>query len=143
MKHKGLIILISSILCCASVFMLVATAIRQDNLYADTANTDDVVELTNSTIEIESDVFMDEVPLVSSAILYYMDPENTQTAHEVYGAFNGYQQRLNEGFPVKYAYSVKGLPVNTSVASAVFALSEQEDLSGAKEYPFAENSTTA
>lgn len=90
--------------------------------------------ITENTVQIETSVFTKKQLLVSEAIPYYLDPNNTETVTEVYKAFGGSKSALNVGRPVTVMYYVTGLPAGAKAVSAVLELSENEDLSDALKY---------
>lgn len=114
-----------------SVTLLIAFAFQRDNLRGQSEKE---LQITTSSIKIESSLFVDDVPLVDEAIMEYMEEENERTAHDVYGLYGGHSRVVNNGLPVHYTYEVTGLPANISVTAASLEVSEEADYSNSKEY---------
>ena len=123
-KNRSVVINILS--CTVSVILLLLLALN-----LDAQKKEDIeghyIDLTSSTVRIETSIYSQKLPLVNEAILRYMDPDNTQSANAVYKAHNGYKFPLNEGEAVSFLYQVTGLPSGVEVQSAVLELSEYED----------------
>ncbi len=131
-KHKSVIVNIVS--CSVALSLLVMMAVNIDifhNKGVDEAN----VELTQSTIRLETSFFAKDVSLVSEAVAYYIGQNDGTTATEVYKAYDGFKGGLNEGLPLNFAYDVTGLPVNAVVKEITLEISENSDMSGATAYP--------
>ena len=94
----------------------------------------EVMQLTQSSVQIESSVYLDDVPLVSQAILSYLTDSNDSTLREIYKMYGGDSQKLNVGMPLKYSYTVSGMPSGVSVAEAKLELSNNEAFNDVESY---------
>lgn len=140
-KHRSILINIFS--CTLSFVLLVLMALRVD-FFKSNELEGAYIDITKSTIRIETSIFQEKIPIVSDAILYYMSNDNDASVNEVYKAYNGYKTTLNLGVPLNFAYRVVGLPSGMKVESAVFEISENEDYSDALTYELdLEDSTLA
>ncbi len=129
-KHKSLLINILS--CTISLVLLVALAVKVD--VSDNNVEDGAQTVTQSTVQIETTVYFDEIPLVHNAILSYLNPNNQDTALEIYKANEGHKGYLNLGVPLHFEYKVKGLPSGIGVKSANLDISEDRNYQDAMNY---------
>lgn len=136
-KHKSVLINVAS--CTVSLVLLVLLAFNYDSIIGKNATKDAESEITQSSIKIESSIFMNEVPLVHQAILSYLDASNDQNATAVYKMYSGYNQKLNIGLPVKYTYRISALPSGILIEEATLDVSENEAFDDSKTYTFADN----
>ena len=90
--------------------------------------------ITNSTIRIESTIYMDDVDLVNRAVLAYISDQSGATANKIYKNFNGFEVDLDGGLPLKYSYRVSGIPSGVTVDHAVLQLSETADFAEVQSY---------
>lgn len=134
-RHKNVIINIVS--CTISVILLVLLATRIDRYITVATNKSSTADITQSTVKIETSIYPDKISLVSDAISYYLNPENSgSTAIEVYKAFKGFEGGLDCGRPVTFIYRTVGLPVGVSVESAKLVILESDTNQLARSYYF-------
>ena len=123
-NHKSAIVNIAS--CSLSVLLLVLFALNID--FSKQKSTDNNnSELTQSTIIIETSVYVDEIPLASEAVNYYMNDNNDSSVLEVYKSYGGYKGGLDKGLPLNFTYKVSGLPSEVDVEVAKLEISENEN----------------
>ena len=123
-KYKS--VLINIVSCMVSVALLIVMASTID--FSKKPNEEiGVQDITQSTIKIETPIFSEKIPLVNSAIFYYLNSENESGAVETYKLFDGHKTKLNVGLPVNLTYSVAGIPNGIDVVSAELELSEYSD----------------
>ncbi len=128
-------VLINIAACTVSVVCLALLAFHKDTAATLDKSGENSVSVTDNVVKIESSVYLDEITLVTPAILAYMDEENTKSAHGVYGEYNGYKSELSKGLPLKYTYRLSGLPSGVEVDRAQLLVSEHEDFLSAVSYP--------
>ncbi len=129
-KHK----LVNIVACAVALSLLIAFAFAQDKEVVTGDTTSSMIELTQSSVNIKSTLFAKETPLVDAAVLAYMSEENTLSAHDVYGAYKGYERRLDLGLPVEYSFEITGLPANVLVKEGILEVSEYSDYTNAQEF---------
>jgi len=128
-------VIINIVACLIAVVLLVLLAVNRDGEKPVIIPSDDTpIELTQTTFKIESTLYTEEVPLVHQAIFSYMDENNKDSAHDVFGTYQGYRNRLDNGVPLTYNYSVIGMPSNISTESAVLEISENDSFSSPISY---------
>ena len=116
-QHRSVLINILS--CTLSAVLLIIVGFNVDSFKQK--NNDKILsEVTQSTIKIETSVFSEKISLVSEAVAYYMNPNNTSDALKVYKSFDGYKGGLNLGKAVNITYRVLGLPTGVKTQSAQF-----------------------
>ena len=138
-KHKHALV---NVLCCVLCgIILVSYAFYNDYKTQNTPD-DSSSGLVSSAIRIESTIFTEEIPLVSQALLEYMDVSNNKSAKEIYERYNGKEIKLNIGFPIRYSYKVLGLASGMDVTKSAFEVSENESFQNAITYNFSDARTT-
>ncbi len=130
-KHK----LINIIACTLAVSLLIAFAVTADNRSGNSTGVTSTAQITQSAIQIKSTLYTQDVVLAEGAVLNYMQPDNTLSAHDVYGENQGYDRRLDIGLPVQYSFEVTGLPAAVSVKDGLLEVSEYSDYSHARKLP--------
>ena len=130
-KHRS--VLVNIISCTFSVVLLIIFAVNVDFSRPEKGE-DNYVNITQTTVSIETSFYPDKVVLVNDAIVYYMDSNNDSSATEVYKLYSGYKNALNEGVPVSFTYRVVGLPTNVEARSAELEISENDDYRDALVY---------
>ena len=131
-KHRGALVNLLS--CMVSVVFLVIMALNIDFFPEPSGAENNYVDVTRSTIRIETSIYPEKILIVSNAISYYMSPDNDATANEVYKSFEGYKKTLNVGLPLIFTYRVTGLPSGVKVRTAVLEISENNDYQKASTY---------
>ena len=126
-------VLINILSCSVSVVLIFIIAFNLDFSRSEEPQKN-AVDLTQSTVKIETSVYSDKVPLVGDAILHYMSPNNTMSANEVYKSFSGHKVKLNIGFPLIFTYRVSGLSGGVTALSAILDISENDDYRDARTY---------
>lgn len=124
-QHRSVLINILS--CTLSALLLILVAFNVD-LFKPKSDDEVLSEVTQSTIKIETSIFPEKISLVSDAISYYMNPNNTSDALKVYKSFDGYKGGLNFGKAVNFTYRVVGLPTGVRTELAQLIISENQDL---------------
>ncbi len=131
-QHRSVLVNIAS--CTVSVLLLILFACTNDIGFKGDVEKDTSLEITQSSIKVESTVYLDEIPLVTQAVLKYLEPDSPTTARDVYRAYNGYNQQLGVGLPVKYSYRVSGIPVGVSVENALLEICDNDSFDDATQY---------
>ena len=96
--------------------------------------TPSAVKETGTTIQLEIPLFTKEVPLVSSAVVSYMNAEDGVPISEILSLYDDSTERMDAGLPVTLSYSVKGIPDGYSVKGAKILVSENENFTSSKVY---------
>jgi len=120
-------LLVNIFFCSVALVLLIILAMDNDASPSGIGNQGDTVEITQSTVKIESSVYLDDISLAHEAVFAYISDTNTKSAKDIYRSYSGHENLLNVGLPVKYYYRVSGLPSNTEVSSALLEVSENED----------------
>lgn len=128
-------ILTNIVACTVSVVLLILFACSRDNVQ-EPQNIDDseTLQVTQSSVQVETSVYLEKVPLVSQAILTYLSDSNDSTPHEIYKMYGGDGQKLNIGMPLKFSYRLAGLPLGITAEGAVLELSADKDLNSPQIY---------
>lgn len=139
-KRRSVLINVAS--CTLSLALLILSAVQFDRAQ-EWSNVDSSgISITQSSIHIESDLFLQDVQLVNKPILdYYKDTTGT-SAYYVYRQHAVNKQRLDIGISISYRYQVTGLPGDMSLDNAVLELSESPTFDDLIAYPFAINDKT-
>lgn len=129
-KHKS--VLINILFGAVSVVLLVVLALNMDFFNGGVQN--DHMDVTQSTIKIETSVYTNKISLVSDAISYYVSQNDGVSANQIYKSFEGDRSGLNRGMPVKFTYRISGLPAGVDVSTAQLQISENAEYSDALTY---------
>lgn len=119
--------------CLVIVTLLLLLALQQDWKSQGNEQISSSVEITQSTIKIESTLYTKPVAIAPEAFSVYIGSDNTKSAHDVYGEFNGYNTRLDVAVPVTYSYAITGLPTGITGKDGILEISEYQDYSQAKQ----------
>ncbi len=133
-QHRSVLVNILS--CTVSVVLLIVLAFVLEKQYKAGTDNDVSIDITKSTIKIESSIFIDEVPLVKQAIFAYLDDTNDLNANSVYKKYGGYEAKLNVGLPVSYTYRIVGLPDEIFLKEATLDVGRSENYEDVKTYVF-------
>lgn len=126
---KNRSVLINVVSCTVSVILIIITAVVIDvsQRKGTEKGKSNITNVTESIMQIETSVYNKEISLVSEAVLRYINPDNTNSAFEVYRAFDGHKGGLNMGLPLNFTYRVAGLPSAVEVIQAELYISEHLD----------------
>ena len=128
--------LVNIVACSVSVVLLVLLALQLEQ-NAETPQEDDiVVGVTQSSIKIESTIYVDDISLVHPAVNAYVRDTTGKKAKDVFSEYGGYAQSMRDGYPVKYAYFISGIPSGVTLEKAALELGQNENFVGATVYPF-------
>ncbi len=137
---KNRSVLVNIVACAVSVILIIIMAINNDRKITVQQQGSNAAGITQSMVNIETTIYNEKVSLVNQAVLYYFDEENSKTAAEVYKSCDGLKQKLDAGLPLKYSYSVLGLPIGVEIENVHFELSDSGKFDDAKRYSFEDDS---
>ena len=139
-KRKNALINIVS--CTISIVLLILFAFYYESKPESPTESNSVVDITKSSIKIETSVYLKEVPLINQAVKAFINDTTGKTAHDVYGEYQGYTVDLDGEIPVEYTYRVAGLPSGISLEKATLELCENATFEGGKTYSFADGTNS-
>lgn len=133
--------LMNVLVCALFVSALVLLAIRQDATIGNQAQSSNHIDITDSTIRIESTLFMEKPSVVAQGVLEYMAEDNTLDAELFYKNVKDKIQYNRVAVPVEYTYNVSGLPANVAVVGGVMEVAEEGDFTKALQFSVASQSS--
>ena len=119
--------LINVLICFLIVGALIFMAIRQDAVIKKQEEISNHIEMTDSTIRIESTLFVKQPSVVADGVAVYMDKNNNQDADAIYNSTKNQFPQGSAAIPVEYSYDVVGLPAGVQVNSGVLEVAEKGD----------------
>ena len=132
--------LINIVACLTAGLLILQFAIGSDRRHSATEQEDDHLLTTESTVQVEASVYLDEISLVNPAIEEYLnlDSDTTTTAQKIWERYNGNLYRLDQEIPVPYKYRVRGLPSGTSVETVYLEVADNQEMTEAQIYEAAD-----
>lgn len=88
-----------------------------------------IQETREDMLNIGVSAFAQPVSLTNQAVKAHLEAPAQSDVHDVYKQYNGSEVRLDTGLPVKLEYTVSNAPEGYEVDTAVFAVSENKDMS--------------
>lgn len=129
-KKRLINIMIFSLLMGSLIFF----AVRQDGLINTQEEMSNHIEMTDSTVRIESTLFVKEPSVVADGVSVYMDKDNNQDADVIYNSAKDQFPQGSAAIPVQYAYDVVGLPAGVQVNNGVLEVAEKGDFTKALQF---------
>lgn len=126
-KHRSGLVNAAS--CMVSVVLLIILALNFNNI--STFDKKQGLDVTDSTIKIETSIYGEEVCLADKTLIDFMKPNSVLEAETVFNYFNN--GKRSAVYPWSFTYDVYGLPNGVKVQGAELNISENKD--------FAQNQT--
>ena len=133
---------VRAICICAAIFGLFFVGLiawgvsqRSESSRGDSQESNHTNQKATSSIIIETSFFEDEVKLVTSPVMEYMNAEINVLASDIYEKHKD-SGRMDTGLPVPFSFDVRGLPKNVTAESSELHISEDEAFTNPMIYPF-------
>jgi len=121
-KHRNALINLSIILFVGVLFFCVLLWVEKSD-EKEQFPVSDIAE-TKGYIRIETSLYSEEVCIMNPAVSAYMNSAENVKADKFYKNFNGSKNRLDTALPVRFSYTVTGIPAGVSVEFAELEVSE-------------------
>ena len=133
---KNRSVLINVVTCTISVVLLFVLAVQFERRVEVPEDENNIIGVTQTSIGVECTIFTDDVPLVHSGVIEYVQNTEGTRARDIFVDYGGYTQIMDGEYPVKYSYRITGIPGGMTLEQVTLVVGQDQALRDAQAYVF-------